>query len=122
LIYATSDLHGYPLDRFQKLLKQADFGNQDFLFVLGDVIDRNGDGGVGLLRWMMEQPNVELILGNHEAMLLSCAFLFDEITDDSVASLDEKQVRLLMNWISAWDAALSRALHTGMGNDLSGRN
>ena len=122
MIYATSDLHGYPLDRFQKLLKQADFGNQDFLFVLGDVIDRNGDGGVGLLRWMMEQPNVELILGNHEAMLLSCAFLFDEITDDSVASLDEKQVRLLMNWISAWDAALSRALHTGMGNDLSGRN
>ena len=110
MIYATSDLHGYPLDQFQELLKQANFGDQDFLFVLGDVIDRNGDGGVGLLQWMMGQPNVELILGNHEAMLLSCAFLFDEITDDSVASLDEKQVRLLMNWVNNGSEPTIRAL------------
>ena len=110
MIYATSDLHGYPLDQFQKLLKQANFSTQDFLFVLGDVNDRNGDGGVGLLQWMMGQPNVELILGNHEAMLLSCAFLFDEITDDSVASLDEKQVRLLMNWMNNRSEPTIRAL------------
>ena len=110
MIYATSDLHGYPLGQFQKLLAQAAFGERDFLFVLGDVIDRNGDGGISLLQWMMGQPNMELILGNHEAMLLSCAFLFDEITDDSVASLDEKQVRLLMNWMNNGSEPTIRAL------------
>lgn len=77
MIYVTSDLHGYPLEAFQKLLADAGFSGEDFLFVLGDVIDR-GDEGVRLLRWMAAQPNVQLILGNHEAMLLGCAFLFRE--------------------------------------------
>ena len=99
LIYATSDLHGYPLEQFLCLLAQASFSDEDFLFVLGDVIDRNGDGGIALLQWMMAQPNVELILGNHEAMLLSCAFLFEEITEASVDSLDENRMGLLLNWM-----------------------
>ena len=82
--YVTSDLHGYPLDSFLRLLESAGFGDSDCLYVLGDVIDRNGDGGVAMLRWMMTRPNVEMILGNHEAMLLSCAFLFTEITDENM--------------------------------------
>ena len=53
MIYATSDLHGYPLDAFRRLLDAAGFGASDTLYVLGDVIDRNGDGGVAMLRWMM---------------------------------------------------------------------
>lgn len=117
MIYATSDLHGYPLVQFQKLLAQAAFGERDFLFVLGDVIDRNGDGGIALLQWMMAQPNVELILGNHEAMLLSCAFLFDEITDASVASLGEKQMRLLLNWMDNGAEPTIRALRDLKKND-----
>lgn len=99
MIYATSDLHGYPLDRFQKLLDKARFGDDDYLFVLGDVIDRNGDGGVEMLRWMMLQPNVELILGNHEAMLLACAFLFDEITEDAIDSLTKEQLGAYSDWL-----------------------
>ena len=59
MIYATSDLHGFPLEGFQNLLDHAGFSDNDYLFVLGDVIDRNGDGGIGLLQWMMLQPNVE---------------------------------------------------------------
>lgn len=43
-------------------------------------------------------PNVQLILGNHEAMLLSCEFLFDEITDESVASFDSEKIELLSNY------------------------
>jgi len=88
MIYATSDLHGYPLPEFQRLLDKARFSDGDFLFVLGDVVDRNGDGGIAMLEWMMLQPNVQLVLGNHEAMLLSCGFLFQEITDDLVSRLD----------------------------------
>ena len=50
MIYATSDIHGYPLDSFLDLLKKVDFGPSDHLYVIGDVIDRNGDGGVAMLR------------------------------------------------------------------------
>ena len=99
MIYVTSDIHGYPLTDFLDLLRRAGFGKRDFLFVLGDVIDRNGDGGIAMLEWMMVQPNVELILGNHEAMMLSCGFLFEEITHASLEKLDSKQVELLSVWM-----------------------
>ena len=99
MIFVTSDLHGYPLPDFLRLLDRARFSGSDFLFVLGDVVDRNGDGGVAMLEWMMLQPNVQLILSNHEAMLLSCDFLFEEITDDLINRLDLDQLRLMMNWM-----------------------
>ena len=63
--YAISDLHGYPLDKFLDLLDKAGFTEDDTLYIIGDVIDRNGDGGVELLRYIMDQPNFEFILGNH---------------------------------------------------------
>ena len=99
MVYVTSDLHGYPLDSFKKLLDSAGFCGDDFLFVLGDVIDRNGDGGVETLLWMMEQPNVELILGNHEDMLLNCRFLFEEVTDESLNNLDAGQLQHMNQWM-----------------------
>lgn len=98
MIYVTSDLHGYPLAQFLELLERAGFSDEDFLFVLGDVIDR-GEGGVQLLRWMAEQPNVQLILGNHEAMLLSCRFLFESVTEESLAKLDVQKMELLSDWM-----------------------
>lgn len=99
--YAIADLHGYPLADFQALLKRGGFSGGDFLFVLGDVIDRNGDGGIDLLRWMMCQPNVELILGNHEKMMLDSAFVFDEITERSVDELGRSDgMDRLADWMS----------------------
>lgn len=67
--YTISDLHGYPVDKFKALLDKANFSDTDTLYILGDVIDRNGDGGVSLLRYIMAQPNFGFILGNHEDML-----------------------------------------------------
>lgn len=99
MFFVTSDLHGYPLEQFRKLLDAAGFGEDDELYVLGDVIDRHGDGGVKTLLWMMEQPNVTLIKGNHEAMLLSCDFLFDTVTDESLEQLDRDQMEGLSRWL-----------------------
>ncbi len=99
MIYASSDLHGYPLDSFLRLLESAGFGESDFLYVLGDVIDRNGDGGIAMLRWMMGRPNVELILGNHEAMMLSCTSWFDEIREDNIRNLNPDQMKQLLHWL-----------------------
>lgn len=97
MIYVISDLHGYPLEDFEQLLSEAGFSDGDFCFILGDVIDR-GEDGARLLEWLMYQPNIELILGNHEQMLLLCDFLFDEITEESLSSLSAEQVETLMHW------------------------
>ena len=97
--YAIADLHGYPEDRFDALLERAGFGPEDTLYIIGDVIDRNGDGGVGMLRRVMREPNFEFILGNHEDMLLACAFLFDEITEESIDALGPEQAKALERYL-----------------------
>ncbi len=99
MIYVTSDLHGYPLEKFKELLNKANFSNDDYCFVLGDVIDR-GEDGVKTLEWLMLQPNIELLLGNHEATLLSNLFLFTEVTDDSINKLNLEQLELYYTWMN----------------------
>lgn len=114
MIYVTSDLHGCDPKLLAQLLDKAGFGEEDFLFVLGDVIDR-GDYGAELLLWLTEQPNVQLILGNHEALMLACDFLFEEVTDESLDRLNREQMMLLESWYEngggATIAGLRRLLH-----------
>lgn len=99
MIYVTSDLHGYPFEKFKKLLDKVNFGNDDFLYVLGDVIDRGNDG-IKILKWLMTMPNTQLIIGNHEAMLLACDFLFEEITETSISNLTGEKLSDYLTWIS----------------------
>ena len=99
MIYVTSDLHGLELSKLEALLQKVNFLDNDWLYILGDVIDRQNDGGVEILCWLLTQPNVELILGNHEAMLLSCDFIFEKITDTSLANLTKEQLDCLTNYI-----------------------
>ena len=99
MIYTISDLHGYPVDKLKRLLKTADFSDDDYLFILGDVIERNGDGGIGILQWLLTAPNASLILGNHEAMLLACEFVFDEITAETAAGITQEKLAILSNYI-----------------------
>ena len=66
--YAVSDLHG-QYDVFIRGLEETGFGDDDELYVIGDVIDRGPDG-IRLLQYIKEQKNMSLILGNHEVMML----------------------------------------------------
>ena len=61
------------------------------------LIDRGKNSA--LLLWLTKQPNMQLILGNHEALLLTCAFLFEEVTEESLEKLTAVQVNLLENYI-----------------------
>ena len=97
MIYVTSDLHGYSLEDFVEFLDSTGFGEEDMCYVLGDVIDR-GSEGIELLKWMMKQPNVELLLGNHEDMMLDCEFVFGEITNESVDSINRQSIERLYLW------------------------
>lgn len=99
-VYVTSDLHGFSPERFRELLKKCRFSDSDFLFVLGDVIDRNGDGGIGFLRWMMLEPNIELIKGNHEKMMLDSSFVFEAVTEESVDRLSAYKMESLSLWMA----------------------
>ncbi len=99
MIYVTSDLHGYPLDKFKILLNKANFSNRDYCFILGDVIDR-GLESVKLMKWLIKQSNIKLILGNHEVMFLACTFLFDAITDETIEKLTTDQMEVFSTWIA----------------------
>lgn len=99
MIYVTSDLHGYPLEKFQRMLDNVGFGDNDFLYILGDVIDRGNDG-VKILKWLMSQSNAQLILGNHEAMLIANDFLFEEVTEDSISRLTGTKLNTYMTWLT----------------------
>ena len=68
-IYVVSDLHGQN-KVFQKGLRVIDFKKEDRLYVIGDVIDRGPDG-VELLQCIMRSENMDLLLGNHEYMMLN---------------------------------------------------
>ncbi len=68
MVYVMADIHGED-DRFHEMLRQIKFCQNDTMFVLGDVIDR-GAGGIDLLIEIMDAPNMQMLLGNHEQMLL----------------------------------------------------
>ena len=97
MIYVSSDWHGCPLQKIKDLLDKADFSDDDFLFVLGDVIDR-GEHSAKLLKFLMYAPNIQLIRGNHEQMMLSCRWVFGEITEDSIGDVSPTALKLLGTW------------------------
>lgn len=99
MIYVTSDLHGYPVEKFKAMLSSVGFCDDDYLYVLGDVIDRGSDG-ISLLRLLMSMPNAQLVLGNHEKMMLDCDFLFEEITDESIAHLTGTKLGTYSTWVA----------------------
>lgn len=68
MIYVMSDIHG-NIRRFNSILDQINLQSDDTLYILGDVIDRHPDG-IRILRKIMAAPNMKMLLGNHEYMML----------------------------------------------------
>ena len=66
--YVMSDIHGH-LANFEAVLHRIDLQPDDTLYILGDVIDRH-PAGIRILKRMMKMPNVRMLLGNHEWMML----------------------------------------------------
>lgn len=66
--YVCSDVHG-RFDLFMQLLDTIQFNKNDDLYILGDAIDRH-DGSIEILKYIIKNPNIHLIMGNHECMML----------------------------------------------------
>ncbi len=67
--YVVSDLHG-QYDLFMEGLKEISFSSSDYLYCIGDAIDL-GEHGVKILQEIERNKNMDLILGNHEQLMLS---------------------------------------------------
>lgn len=80
-VYVTSDAHGHvrALDR---ALAQASPGAQDSVYVLGDMIDRGPDP-LGVVSLVRSLPHVQVILGNHEQLMLTALARSGEPKDGS---------------------------------------
>lgn len=97
MVYVSSDWHGCAPEKIQRLLSLSNFSDEDYLFVLGDVIDR-GAYGVEHLKWLMLCPNATLLLGNHEAMMLANEWLFQPVTEESADRISDQNLRTLSIW------------------------
>ena len=60
MIYVMSDIHGRK-DRFEDVLEQINLQENDVLYILGDVIDRN-PSGVSLLRYIQTPQQTQISL------------------------------------------------------------
>ena len=99
MIYLMSDIHG-RYDEYKKILELINFKESDTLFVLGDMVDR-GEKSMEVLLDMMCRTNVYPIAGNHDLIALACLKdLSKEITEESIAELDEDTMSMMLDWIS----------------------
>lgn len=81
--YVMSDIHGQFFS-YERMLKKINFSDDDYLYVLGDCIDRGPDG-ISILQDLMKRKNAELILGNHEIMLINTLDFFRERENETPA-------------------------------------
>ena len=68
MIYVMSDIHGH-MRRYKDIMRQIHLKKDDHLYVLGDVIDR-WSHGLPILMDLIRRPNVTVLLGNHEHMMV----------------------------------------------------
>lgn len=99
--YVVSDIHGC-YEKYKELLKTIDLGEEDVLYVLGDVIDR-GSEGFQILLDMAQQPNIVCLMGNHEAMAI------DVISEILISGEQGRK----LNFSKAAMGALSRWFYNG---------
>lgn len=98
MIYVMSDLHG-RYDEFLEMLELIQFHDDDYLFILGDLVDR-GTQGMKLILDLQYRANIFCLAGNHDRMALVCLHeLGTVITRESIDDMDELKVEMISEWI-----------------------
>lgn len=102
MTYVCSDIHGCH-DKYLRMLEKIDFKKSDTLYVLGDVLDREGNGGIDILQDIMNTPNTTLILGNQEKVALEGMEVLIKMqvkNDSDVDGLSAHVKDMLNEWIN----------------------
>ncbi|MBQ9084261.1 MAG: metallophosphoesterase [Clostridia bacterium] len=99
MTYVVSDIHG-EYDKYREMIKKINLGEEDRLYVLGDVVDR-GEKPVAVLRDMSARANVFPIIGNHD---VTAYFLLRrlnrEITEESAVDMESELLSAVAMWQS----------------------
>ena len=90
--YVLSDIHGNER-RWRSVMAQIDLQPEDTLYILGDVVDRH-PWGIRLLQEIMAMPNVRMLLGNHEYMMLQ-ALGHPHVADETIDQVDPERALAL---------------------------
>lgn len=77
MTYVMSDIHG-AYDRFLSLLSQIDLGEEDILYVAGDLVDY-GEKGMELIADLSVRLNVYPIAGDHDYTAARMLHNFDKM-------------------------------------------
>lgn len=91
MTYVLSDIHG-NLQRFESILAQINLQPDDTLYILGDVVDRY-HAGIKILRQILKTPNMKMLIGNHEYMMLRAIGHCTDAADER-ENMNYKQFRL----------------------------
>lgn len=79
--YLISDIHG-DLERWEEMKDKIHLSDQDKMIIIGDVIDR-GEHGIKILKEIIDTPNMHLLLGNHELMMVDAEVNKDKAVIDN---------------------------------------
>lgn len=69
--YVFSDVHGHHRT-LERLLERVSPTDEDQIWILGDMVDRGPDP-VAVMKTCRSLPNVHILMGNHEDMMLEVA-------------------------------------------------
>ena len=97
--YVIGDIHG-ELEQLKTLLQKMNFGAEDQLYSMGDVMDR-GPHPVTALQYLMTLPNCTCIIGNHEIMAWrNLRLLLQEDTGTLPMRLSKEEREQVLDWMS----------------------
>ena len=96
--YVMADLHG-EYEKYIKMLETIKLGDEDVLYIIGDVIDR-GPEPIKILKDLSMRDNVFPILGNHElvARMVLRKLLVDITEYNAETHIDAETLGMLMEW------------------------
>ncbi|MGN0679432.1 MAG: fructose-bisphosphatase class III [Oscillospiraceae bacterium] len=103
MTYVMSDLHG-AFNRYITMLEKIDFGAEDELYVIGDVVDR-GEQPMEILFDMMNRPNVFPLMGNHDLVAMGVLPMLSDTIENNGGKISDNLSEILEVWIS--DGGLS---------------
>jgi len=97
MTYVVSNLHG-NMEKFQKLLDDVAFTENDVMYVLGDIVDY-GEDPMGLLCDLSMRFNVLPIVGEHDLRALKLLKALDEMLREG-GMPDAEVLGQMTEWIS----------------------
>lgn len=120
--YVFSDVHGHRA-ALERVLERVSPSADDRFFCLGDMIDRGPDS-VGVMAVVRALPNVCVLMGNHEDLMLGCLDHPEDgiatinwginggaATSDGLAALPDDEAEELVAWVRS----LPRWAHARVG-------